>query len=253
MSILPFCSRRLQHHHSPCLSPSSLTLPPSTVDISTLVYRNSLIIRAFAFFGRISVILYDYLPDSQISTDELLFQSFMLTLSTYLLLLGLRPFLATPPDFNVLRLYVQEFKSTGIPLRDLNFLYRTAATYTKLRCGEVLMVDGQELDTLYFVASGSVVFLKEGRAVGKMDTRSTNRLVGELGFQSRLHNGGVRSSRRAAAAADVVAGVKGAELWAIDGKKLRRLMKQNEEINRSVNQVLANAMHTKLLFMLEKQ
>lgn len=221
-----------------------------SLDISTLILRNSLVIRVFVFFGRLSVMAYDYLPDNHIEAPEFLFQLSMLTLSTYFLLLSLRPFLASSPNFSILRLYQSSFRSTGIPLRDFNFLCHHAGKVQKFPSGTTLLHDGQDLDALYFLINGSVDFIKAGRVVGTMGSRCDTNLVGEVSFQSRLHNSKGRSG---AVTATVVAGEAGASVFAFEGEKLRRIMRQNDEINKAINSILANNLHLKLRCVLENQ
>ena len=164
------------------------------LDFATMFSPNTLALNIFVLCGRVFSILSDLTPDGSITTDELLFQSLMFTLSSYNVVKMFVPMiLATmqAASFQDRRMYQSIFRSFGFTWSQYKLLIASGAIeWVEIPPKSTFIMDKKE--HLLITYRGSVSKVRKGSVhkysdiYGDINGRYTCDFIGDLATTKEL-------------------------------------------------------------------
>ena len=209
------------------------------LDFASLMGPATLAIRALAVLGRIFVMASDYAPDHTMLPEELIFQLAMLFISSVTLARSVAPMLSLKETtMRDRKSYASLFRPVGVTWMQFKVLSAVALEWVEVAPGAIITTDemaesGEHRD-LYW--------LNKGEALQTISSKTAH-LLGDLTFACR-------STKTEYPKTTAKAGENGATLLRLDTVKLKRMMKQDDSLDKAVRNMLLDGMQARISLLL---
>lgn len=170
------------------------------LDFATLFSPDTIVLRLFVICGRVFNILADYIPDRQMTTDEIVIQSFMLSLSCRNFFLMFQELLRSsgqPASFQDRRIYQTIFRPAGFTWSQYKLLVSDGALEWVQGSPDSTLCESRQ--NLLLTYRGTVLKLQPGRmyeVYGRRNGRCSHDYVGDLSLVKDLLDISCGSNRR---------------------------------------------------------
>lgn len=160
------------------------------LDFATLFSPDTIVLRLFVICGRIFNILADYIPDRQMTTDEIIIQSFMLSLSCgnfFVMFQELVRSSGQPASFQDRRIYHSIFLPAGFTWSQYKLLISDGALEWVQGSPDSTLCESRQ--NLLLTYRGTVLKLQPGRGYevyGRRNGRCSHDYIGDLSLVKDL-------------------------------------------------------------------
>lgn len=163
------------------------------LDFATLFSPDTLLLRLLIMVGRVFNILSDVIPDQYMTTDEIVVQSSMLTLSSHKFVKMLLPFVLSmeqTASFQDRRMFFSVFQPAGFTWQQYKFLLSNGALeWVNVPAESTLCESSQNLLLTHKGAVFKVDSRKDPYVYGRRNGRCTHDFIGDLSlFKDLLDN-----------------------------------------------------------------
>ena len=163
------------------------------LDFATLFSPDTLLLRLLIMVGRVFNILSDVIPDQYMTTDEIVVQSSMLTLSSHKFVKMLLPLVLSmeqTASFQDRRMFFTVFQPAGFTWQQYKFLLSNGALeWVKVPAQSTICGSSQNLLLTHKGALFKVDSHRDPRVYGRRNGRCTHDFIGDLSlFKDLLDN-----------------------------------------------------------------
>lgn len=217
------------------------------LDFASLMGPATLAIRALAVLGRIFVMASDYAPDHTMLPEELVFQLAMLFISSVTLARSVAPMLTLKETtMRDRKSYASLFRPVGVTWMQFKVLSAVALEWVEVAPGAIITTDemaesGEHRD-LYWLYKGQIQIQSKGEALQTISSKTAH-LLGDLTFACR-------STKTDFPKTTAKAGENGATLLRLDTVKLKKMMKQDDSLDKAVRNMLLDGMQARISLLL---
>ena len=212
------------------------------LDLVTLWGPSAVVVRLAAVIGRIFVVIADYLPDSFINPEEVMFQSFMLVAALAGLVQGIMPqllgqFLAPAPTFRDGKAYKAWGQPAGMTWDQYKALTVNVLEWKELSPGQSLHVtlpqneSNVNTTTLYWLYKGEVAIERNGnKKKAHSISRNGNGHLRQVDGAQYVDLASFQSTASETSPTDITAGSQGATLLVCHMDRLAPLLRHDSTL-----------------------
>jgi hypothetical protein len=218
------------------------------LDCASLMGPETIAIRALAVLGRIFVMASDYVPDHTMLPDELIFQLAMLCISSVTLARSVAPMLTLKETtMRDRKSYASLFRPVGVTWMQFKVLSAVVLEWVEMAPGAIIttdeMLESGEHQDLYWLYQGQIQIQSKGEAPQTISGKTAH-LLGDLTFACRS------TKKIDYPMTTAKAGQNGATLLRLDTLKLKKMMRQDDNLDKAVRNMLLDGMQAQISLLL---